>query len=308
MLPQHGNLGDQAISLAEIFFLKQTFKKIQLVYNLYNYSNHINNNSLIFLHGGGNIGWRYSYEEKNRRTIIEQYQNNRIIIFPQTIDFEKNKKEEKETQIIYSRHKNLTLIAREKVSFSIMNKLFKNNTILFSPDIVTYLDNLIDLKNNKRKGALFLLRNDKEKILKISFKKKIVSLIKKIYKHVNFTDTAINKRIMTFQQSKEEVSNKLRQIASFEIVITDRLHGMIFCAITQTSCIILRNFNHKISSSSEWFKHLKYIKFLDEFDIGKAKILIESIKKEKTKNIYDKKYFNKYYDYLKEYFLNSSFS
>ena len=129
MLPQHGNLGDQAISLAEIFFLKKIFKKLRIIYNLNDYANYINKNSLIFLQGGGNMGWRYSYEEKNRRTIIERYPNNRIIIFPQTIDFEKDKKEENNSRIIYSRHKYLTLIAREKESLRIMSILFKNNTI-----------------------------------------------------------------------------------------------------------------------------------------------------------------------------------
>ena len=178
------------------------------------------------------------------------YNNNQknivLLIFPQTIDFEKDKKEENNSRIIYSRHKYLTLIAREKESLRIMSILFKNNTIIFSPDMVTYLDNLIDLKNNKRKGALLLLRNDNETILNLTFKKEIFSLIKVFYKYVNFTDTVIDKQIITLEQSKEEVSNKLRQIASYEIVITDRLHGMIFCAITQTSCIVLRNFNHKI--------------------------------------------------------------
>ena len=76
MLPQHGNLGDQAISLGEIKFLKEIFKNIKIVFNLNNYTNYINNNSLIFLQGGGNIGWRYYEEEINRRIIIQSYPNN----------------------------------------------------------------------------------------------------------------------------------------------------------------------------------------------------------------------------------------
>lgn len=44
-------------------------------------------------------------------------------------------------------------------------------------------------------------------------------------------------------------------------MITDRLHGMIFAAITSTPCIALRNSNHKIEYSYEWFKDCGYIKF-----------------------------------------------
>lgn len=307
MLPQHGNLGDQAISLAEIKFLRQIFSNIKVIFNLNDYKRYIKSNSLIFLQGGGNLGWRYDFEEKNRREIIENYPNNKIIIFPQTIYFEENyKNEENISKMIYSKHKNLTIIAREKVSFNIMNKLFNNNTILYSPDIVTYLDNLIELNNINKNGALLLFRNDSERFLNKSFIDDIYLYINKLYKYVNITDTVIDKNIDSLEQAKEEVSIKLKQIASHEIVITDRLHGMIFCAITQTSCIVIRNYNHKISSSSEWFKHLDYIKFIDLFNMESFKILVNKLKNKKTKNIYNKEYFQKYYNTLFEYFLNCS--
>ncbi|MDK8210749.1 polysaccharide pyruvyl transferase family protein, partial [Bacillus subtilis] len=49
-----------------------------------------------------------------------------------------------------------------------------------------------------------------------------------------------------------------------EVVLTDRLHGMIFCAITRTPCIVFNNYNHKIESSyNDWLKDLKYIKFIN---------------------------------------------
>ena len=48
-----------------------------------------------------------------------------------------------------------------------------------------------------------------------------------------------------------------------ELIITDRLHGMIFEAITSTLCIALENYNHKIKSCSETLEHLKYIKYVE---------------------------------------------
>ena len=47
MLPNHGNLGDQAISIAEIKFLKEIVPNIKFVYNLKNHINYINNNTII---------------------------------------------------------------------------------------------------------------------------------------------------------------------------------------------------------------------------------------------------------------------
>lgn len=80
MLPHHGNLGDQAISLAEIKFLKEIFPNIKLVYNLENYQNYIHRETIIFLQGGGNLGWTYNGEEKNRRQIIKSYPNTLEVI------------------------------------------------------------------------------------------------------------------------------------------------------------------------------------------------------------------------------------
>ena len=50
MIPTHGNIGDQAITLAEIKFLREIFPNITSVYNLENFTNYIkNNNTIIFL-------------------------------------------------------------------------------------------------------------------------------------------------------------------------------------------------------------------------------------------------------------------
>ncbi|MNE93367.1 putative pyruvyl transferase EpsI [compost metagenome] len=58
-------------------------------------------------------------------------------------------------------------------------------------------------------------------------------------------------------------------------MITDRLHGMIFAAITSTPCIALGNYNYKVVGSYEWIKHLGYIKFTN--DINQIPELIEEL-------------------------------
>lgn len=63
-----------------------------------------------------------------------------------------------------------------------------------------------------------------------------------------------------------EFEKKLDDLKSAELVVTDRLHGMIFAAITSTPCIVLPNYNHKIKYQYEWIKHLNYIVFLDDLN------------------------------------------
>lgn len=305
MAPLRGNLGDQAIALSEMKFLKEILPKIKLVYFNQDFHNYIHNNTIIFLLGGGNLGWTYKSEEKKRREIIKSYPSNSIIIFPQTIYFEEGRKaQEKKTSEIYSNHSKLIIITREKISYNIANNIFPKNKILLTPDIVTYLDDLINLNNKERKGALFLLRKDREQYLDKNKRKKFIDLIQKAYNKYDISDNYFRLYINSLEKSKEKISNQLKFISEHELVVTDRLHGMIFSAITETSCIVIRNYNHKLTSSYEWFKHLDYIKMMNTSDVNEFLNLIYYFKNKKTQNIYNKKYFEQYYNLIRETIFN----
>ena len=62
----------------------------------------------------------------------------------------------------------------------------------------------------------------------------------------------LNRIFSTFSRSK--------------VIITDRLHGMIFAAITGTPAIILTNSNHKVKGVYEWIKHCDYIKYISNIN------------------------------------------
>ena len=68
---------------------------------------------------------------------------------------------------------------------------------------------------------------------------------------------------------KREVLSILRKIASSKLVITDRLHAMIFCYITETPCIVFDNISRKVSGVYEWIKDCDYIRYCATFDVEK---------------------------------------
>mgnify|MGYP002520369981 CR=1 FL=1 len=59
---------------------------------------------------------------------------------------------------------------------------------------------------------------------------------------------------------------KLVQFSRAKVLVTDRLHGMVFAAITGTPCIVLSNYNHKVKGTYEWIRYLPYIRYAESVD------------------------------------------
>ena len=271
-VPHHNNLGDNAIAYAEKEFIKDYLPE----YNYYEISeetidkcvykviDYIDKDSLIFLHGGGNFGDEYLYVEEGRRKVIELFPENTIILFPQTMFFSETKqgKEELEkSKKIYSKHKKLILLARESVSYELMKKEFPNNKVIQTPDIVTYLNKSDN--TTKREGLLFILRNDVERVTTDEQTEYLEKIAEKYFSKIDYKDIARGAPILAKDrdQKLDEMFSRCRHA---QLIITDRLHGMIFAAITSTPCIALKSYNHKITSSKDNFKHLGYIRYIED--------------------------------------------
>ena len=95
------NLGDHAISIAEELFFKQflnDFKVVEIPKELYLKNRkiikcRINPNAIVVISGGGFLGDLWMTEETLVRTILNDFKDNRVIIFPQTIFFSTNSNE-----------------------------------------------------------------------------------------------------------------------------------------------------------------------------------------------------------------------
>lgn len=269
----HNNLGDHAISYAEILYCKKNLAEYQLVevtdkdfYKhllcLYRY---ITPNDLIFLHGGGNMGIEYYYHEVIRRKIIRHFIKNIIVIFPQTIDFGHTRKgaaELRKSARIYNNHKKLCLLTREKYSYDIAKKYFNQITNYLIPDIVLSLDQQkAFISVNLRDYILICLRNDCEKNISNDQKKWIIANLKSIG-NCRFIDMIIDRDLST-QDREVALVNHWEIFCGAKFVVTDRLHGMVFSFITGTPCLVLPNYNYKVSGTYEWLKEYPSIQYFE---------------------------------------------
>lgn len=249
------------------------------------------------------MGVEWFGEELERRRIIEMFPNNKMIIFPQTIyygDSDTGKEELEKSKQIYNSHKDLTLIAREKVSYEIMKNTYDKCKVILTPDIVLSMDGLEN--KYKRENITFCFRKDPEKVLKNSEQEVIIEECKKISDKLVFTDMMAERQV-TKENRVNIIMDKFKDFQKSKLVITDRLHGMVFCAISGTPCIAFGNYNQKVKGTYNWIKDLDYIKYVDNIEEAKGYI-DELINLDAIK--YDNSGFINYYDQIKE-IINNTF-
>jgi pyruvyl transferase EpsI len=278
----YGNIGDIAISIAQELMIKNIFPDRKIVEipmsNALHYEDEIkkimNDNDILTLIGGGNMGNIYLGYEQRRRFIIKLFKNNKTISFPQSIDFtddEAGKTEFQNSINDYFQNKNLTIFAREQKSFDIMKANFKNEVKLV-PDIVFSLkDKLPKPQNSTRQNITLCLRNDKEKITSSNLQTSLACLLENNgFKNIFITDTYIGEVKVEKKERMTVFEKCIKEFQNSKVVVTDRLHGMIFSVITNTPCIALDNSNHKISSTyNTWLKNIPTVKFMEEYDENK---------------------------------------
>lgn len=302
-VPTYNNLGDQAIAYAEKRFFTKNFPEIayieipepntdQAIKELLPL---LRGDDIIGYTGGGNIGSVYLNHEEPRRKVFSTFVNNKTISFPQSVNFEDNEKgqqELKKSQAAYQKNPNLTIVARETKSLDYFKKNFTND-VIYTADIV------LSLKPNrpdfKRDGVLFIMREDSEKVTEDKLLEELSRSLNSLGHEVEQTDTVIPFKaydgatrtaadldVVRISERGWLLEHKLDQIKSSEVIVTDRLHGMIFSVITQTPCLVFDNSYGKASASYyNWFEGLKYIEHTTEKDPQKLLPMIEELKKRK---------------------------
>lgn len=281
--PMHGNLGDQTIVYSEYRFLHDQGYTNIVEISRYQYDRcktilkeRIRENDLIIICGGGNMGTLWPEEDDIISSIISTFNNNRIIIFPQSCyyDFNLNTAQARleNNKRIYEMCNSLIVVLREKPSYNRFRAYFPNINAILCPDIVLYC-NKVKINQKKRNRVLLCFRSDCEKAISNSIETDIEKMLDSIGVQYFKKDTVVHKKISCFNRNRN-ISLLLKQYSSSKLVITDRLHGMIFSVITKTPCIALNNRSGKVHDLYlTWLTSCAYIRCIDSEDISIKDIL-----------------------------------
>jgi len=241
------NLGDVALTQSVIEFCRrhlpshhifvvpahQTHKLLKGT------AQHTELRDVVVIVGGGNMGDRYRRLEELRCTIVESFPKQRIISFPQSCEF-KNSWAEDYSRRVYATHRRLTLCARDNASYERMRRAFPTTRVILAPDTALLL---APTKSAKKIGPLICLRTDQESKLGETNRNTLVKALTNLWQTALSTDTIA-------QDSVENYPNELQRLfetfSQASVVVTDRLHGLIFAKIHQKPCVVIEGANDKL--------------------------------------------------------------
>jgi len=267
--PLHGNLGDQAIALAEIdFFAQNGYRVVEIpspmVKGYLCKWKKLICGKRIYVHGGGFVGSLWPEEQEMLEIVIDSFPENEIVILPQTVYFDKVDSRVVHLNELIGKHGNVVLCTREKYSYGFAHQYLYNAKVILVPDMVlsaNWFDNCI----RTRDKVLFCMRRDLEKKVSEDTIDKLQNIVSRYYPtaDVVFTDTVVDDTIYPHMR-KKRIQEKLAEMATSQLVITDRLHGMVLSAMTNTPTLVFSNCNYKVRGIYDWIANNSYLVYCDD--------------------------------------------
>lgn len=276
----HTNLGDHAILYAQhklldpemSDLLKYSFTRRECLFAFDQIRKGIRKQDIILIPGGGWIGTLWKISGELFLSFLETFQDNRIIVFPQTIYFENTAYGTAQKKRFYDAVKNckdLILYVRDTNSYHFLQNQMpaQNSRIQYrlAPDMVLNLRPKIQLP--KKEYILFVIRQDLEKITDDEQIERLKKRITDNGMEIRYGDTHTQKAVVP-KNRETALYEKWEEFSQARLVITDRLHGMLFAVINGTPCIALDNLSNKVKGVyDEWLVDDPHVMFLNAKDL-----------------------------------------
>lgn len=271
MIPEHGNIGDYAIAYAEEQLIRKYFSEFNLItISLTEWSvmeqsirTNVRDDSVIAITGGGFFGDIWSSGMRSKE-IAEAFPNNKVIFLPNNLTYREcdwyNSSSVMADMDWLKQHNNVFIFLREKVSY----EFIKNYTerCFLAPDMAMLL-HFPNIEKKRHNKILLILRNDSEK--SFIYEKDLKRVLNE--NGISYDEDDIHQgRYVSWEEGKKILDEIVKKIQKYDLVITDRLHGMILSTIAEVPCMAYDNSTKKISRTYEWIKNSSKTVFMDKFN------------------------------------------
>ena len=290
--PVHGNLGDHLIALSEMDYFRNHMKNRPAIDCIMPFAlncmdiiqRSVKPRDVICLSGGGWLGTKWRHNEEFVRRVIALFPDNPIVILPQMVYYENEPEYSAEGAGLYAAHRQLLFCVREQASYDYVTKhgfADRAHTLLM-PDFALLYHGYQAKPQADREGIMICLRDDVERCMDDDLERHIRDEAEKIAPTTDIRTNISPTRVSTGQRL-ERVTEKLDEIGKCRLLVTDRLHAMLFAAISGTPCLAFDNATHKVKGVYEWVKPLRHIQMANEDEtLGAQLSRLYNMKPEQT--------------------------
>jgi pyruvyl transferase EpsO len=281
--PDSANCGDQAIWLGERKLLSELGASVAYECSAQTYDRDAMaaklGNGTIFVHGGDSFGDRYPAHEF-RLKLLQDFPRNKVVFFPLQATFLDNDNFERSASVIGG-HPDVTLFARGPLAQHTLNRYFGSGArVELAPDLAFMLgaqermsDPRYDVvwiartdqerNNDQTESAARLSSQAAEKFVLPRFPDgiEINFVVKQRPPTVLLTDWSslvfenVEARVAYYRldfdaRAQANVKRAMYMLSLGRVIITDRLHGHIFCLLLGIPHVFLNN-----DSGENWNFH-----------------------------------------------------
>lgn len=267
--PAHNkNVGDQAQVIAIRRWLQKHYPQLPVIELSRNESRYflpalrwlVKPQDTLLLQSGGNMGDFNKPAENLRLMLISAFPNNKVVSLPQTIHFDKQCQTEAQRERmcrIYQGHQNLMIFARDPESERLGRQFLPGCRIELFPDFVLSMQYDHHQRINQPPRVLLCFRKGNKSILSSERRLSIKAELPYVSM---FYDTCIGTPLAQ-QLHEKALMQVIKTIQSFDVIVTDRLHGLIFSVICHKPCVAFNTSTHKMRGGYEWFRDLPFVMF-----------------------------------------------
>lgn len=292
--PNHPNVGDSAIWLGEIEYLRRRHCIVEYACDLVSYdaaklAARLPDDGVILLHGGGNLGDLWPAHQRFREQVLRDHPRHPVVIFPQTINFQDPQALDRARRAFAS-HARLTVIARDAASYEFAVDKF-DSSVALAPDSAFWLSPELTHHARSPQEFVWLARTDHEAALRLDENTKTseirtvdwltplhpsgpsmgeirYKLLRDLTKTMARLTPSARRWLAASQQAQFEavarwhLQRGCRLLATGQVVITDRLHAHILSVLMGIPQVLMDDAHLKVRHFWEtWTQDLQGIRW-----------------------------------------------
>lgn len=262
--PDYPNVGDSAIALGMFSYFRSRGIKVLSVHSIQTLGDARKlTGSPVFINGGGNLGGLYPIADRHRLLVAQKIPSSALLIQgPQTVDFISQSGRSAFLELLDT-HDNFRIAVRDEDSRHAVIGTGLEPILAADP---AHLLSLSQISASASQALVNLSRNDKEAVTSPQvqgvdwLQDSPLQSFTRTLRHASRRISRLSELLNPSQQGWEQIAHKrlrrgVKILSIGQVVVTDRLHGMILAHSMGRQVVVVDNVTKKLSRYLQTWGH-----------------------------------------------------